>query len=230
VGKIIMQNSSGLNPIIRMSGKPEYYEYLINLVQNVEGTIVELGVGAAKSAKFLCRASKKLGVLRDYWGFDSFQGFPSPSKEDHHSTNFCIKKGYFRPYWCKTQVEAANRIKEFCNYPEKRLHFVEGYFSTELFTQKYNQSSIALLHLDCDLYQSYNMGLNFFYNYVAYGGILAFDEYLDPLNLKEWPGAAKAIPIDEWMQTTDYTKSDFSEAVWNNENGRLVHKFFLRKI
>lgn len=222
-----MQNSSGLNPIIRMSGKPEYYEYLINLVQNVEGTIVEIGVGAAKSAKFLCRASKKLGVIRDYWGFDSFQGFPNPSKEDQHSIKLGLKKGYFRSHWCKTQEDAIRRIAEFCNYPQKHLHFGEGYFSTELFIQQYDQSSVALLHLDCDLYQSYTVGLNFFYDYVADGAIIAFDEYLDPLNLREWPGAAKAI--DEWLQTTEYSKSDFSEATWNNESGRLVHKYFLQK-
>ena len=48
-----------------------------------------------------------------------------------------------------------------------------------------------LLHLDCDLYQSYKDSLEFLYPKVVRNGIIAFDEYVN----EEWafPGAVKAI-------------------------------------
>jgi hypothetical protein len=49
--------------------------------------------------------------------------------------------------------------------------------------------SIALLHLDCDLYESYKLALETFYDKVQPDGVIMFDEYAD----ERWPGARKAI-------------------------------------
>jgi len=212
---------------ISVQGKFDYFEYLVNKIRGLDGSIVELGVGAAKSAKFICKALKSQKTIREYWGFDSFQGFPQPTQEDLTSTKKELKKGYFAKHWCHSQNEAIKKITNFCSYPKNHLHLVKGYFSKKLFL-KYDKSPIVLLHLDCDLYESYNISLNFFYNYVSYGGIIAFDEYIDPVNLKEWPGAS--IAINKWLKTTKYTKSDLFEVNWNTIEGRCVHKYFLHKI
>lgn len=57
----------------------------------------------------------------------------------------------------------------------------------------YPESSIALLHLDVDLYLSYKVVLEKFYCKVTKGGIILFDEYLGGLDYLKFPGAYKAI-------------------------------------
>ena len=46
-----------------------------------------------------------------------------------------------------------------------------------------------MLHLDCDLYESYKISLTNLYDKVVAGGIIMFDEYDD----QRWPGARRAI-------------------------------------
>ncbi len=63
---------------------------------------------------------------------------------------------------------------------------MQGYFEDTL--PRY-QGSIALLHLDCDLHQSYKTCLDMLYSRVMPGGVIMFDEYEDT----NFPGAQKAI-------------------------------------
>jgi len=73
-------------------------------------------------------------------------------------------------------------------------HLVPGYFNDTLKTY---QGQVALLHLDVDLYDSYKVCLETLYPKVATGGVILFDEYAEPTDLKNWPGAKKAI--DEFL-------------------------------
>jgi hypothetical protein len=68
---------------------------------------------------------------------------------------------------------------------------VRGYFEETL--HQYD-GEIALLHLDCDLYESYSTCLNALYPKVRPGGIIVFDEYED----NNFPGAKRAI--DEFFR------------------------------
>jgi len=67
-----------------------------------------------------------------------------------------------------------------------RIHLVRGWFQDTL--PKY-EGKIALLHLDCDLHDSYKLALERLYDKVQPGGVILFDEYADD----RWPGASKAI-------------------------------------
>ncbi len=64
--------------------------------------------------------------------------------------------------------------------------WLKGWFDTTL--PRYD-GRIALLHLDCDLYESYKVRLDILYDKVQPGGAIMFDEYKDT----RWPGATKAI-------------------------------------
>ena len=68
----------------------------------------------------------------------------------------------------------------------KNLHLVSGTFSESLPTF---DKSIEILHIDCDLYQSYLDCLNNLYENVVDGGCIIFDEYF---SLK-YPGARDAV-------------------------------------
>jgi len=212
------------NSPIYLTGKPAYFEYLIRLIENIDGSIVELGVGAAKSAKLICNSVLMQGRLRDYWGFDSFQGFPQPSYEDGISILDRIEKGYSVSNWCRNKKDAIKKITGFCDFPKNNLHLVTGFYSNELFSKQYNKTSIAFLHFDCDLYESYNLGLAFFIKYVPQGGIIVFDEYTKNNKNIKWPGAVKAI--NEWLVTTGLDQTDLSEVILIRNDNELLHKYF----
>jgi predicted O-methyltransferase YrrM len=56
--------------------------------------------------------------------------------------------------------------------------------------------TIALLHVDADLYESYRVTLSELWPRLAIGGVVAFDEYDDSA---AWPGARRAV--DEFLQS-----------------------------
>jgi hypothetical protein len=167
-------------------GSLDRYLYFLDQLEKlkaVDGDIVECGVSIGHGALLFLLMSEYLGVERTYYGFDSFTGFPDPVDEDGVTP---IKgKGFWAsPTDTVLRVLRDGRIPE--NTIRERVRLVKGLFDVTL--PKY-QGKIALLHLDCDLYESYKVALGNLYDKVVTGGIIMFDEYDD----HRWPGARKAI-------------------------------------
>ena len=59
-----------------------YYKRLYDSIKNIEGDIVECGVGKGISFLTLVNLVKEEGLGRKIYGFDSFEGFPEPSQYD----------------------------------------------------------------------------------------------------------------------------------------------------
>jgi hypothetical protein len=76
------------------------------------------------------------------------------------------------------------------------------------------EGRIALLHLDCDLYESYKTALTHLYEKVAPGGVVMFDEYDD----SRWPGAK--IAIDEFFA---------DKAEKPRPHGKCTWKYYVQK-
>ncbi|MEX1188855.1 MAG: TylF/MycF/NovP-related O-methyltransferase [Bacteroidia bacterium] len=70
-----------------------------------------------------------------------------------------------------------------------RLSLVKGYFDKSL--SKFNSHNYSFVHLDCDLASSYVTCLEFFYPRLNVGGVILFDEYLDPI----YTDATEAIDL-----------------------------------
>jgi len=160
-----------------------YYRDQVEQVADVPGDIVECGVSMGHGALTFLLLSDYVGVPRTYWGFDSFEGFPAPVAEDEETP-------ITGPGFWANPPEAVLKVLRDGRVPEDwigdRVRLVKGWFRETL--PKYD-GRIALLHLDCDLYESYKISLETLYDKVEPGGIIMFDEYAD----KRWPGAAKAI-------------------------------------
>ena len=151
------------------------------------GDIVECGVGMAITFQMLVY----LNTGRTVWGFDSFEGFPEPTKED--SGNRLPQKGE----WREVSVgETMEMIKEVVSNVSN-LRIKEGFFQDTV--PHYQGAGIALLHLDVDLYESYEVCLRHLFPKVVEGGVVVFDEY----NEANWPGATQAI--NEYFKGTPYT-------------------------
>lgn len=164
-------------------------------IKDIEGDIVECGVGKGRTLLYLSFLSFKESKQRKVWGFDSFEGFPEPAKEDVSERN--PKKGD----WADTSITLIKGQLRKAGLPQKYIEenvsLVKGFFPGT-FTQ-YNSKPIAILHVDVDLYQSYVDVLNFFYPFVVENGLILFDEYDEP----KWPGAKKAV--DEFLVQTQLT-------------------------
>jgi O-methyltransferase len=178
-------NHSLFLPRVYRGSLDRYLYFLDRLekVKTIEGDIVECGVSIGHGALLFLLMSEYLGVERTYYGFDSFTGFPEPVEEDGVTP---IKgEGFWAsPMDTVLRVLRDGRIPD--NTIGERVHLVKGLFEQTLPSY---EGRIALLHLDCDLYDSYKTALGNLYDKVASGGMIMFDEYDD----HRWPGARKAI-------------------------------------
>lgn len=188
-----------------------YFKYLYDRIKNIDGDVLECGVAGGKTLSYLAFLIKHEGRGRKLWAFDSFSGLPHPTKEDTHSLGF---KGKFSVKIGSVigLLQEAGLDDDFL---KTQVRFVPGFFEDTL--DAYRGPGIALLHADVDLYQSYTRVLEILYPKIIPGGVIAFDEYLRPTELSQYPGAHKAI--DEYLGDKKYLI----------ETDRVTGKFFLVK-
>ena len=189
-----------------------YFNNFFKIIENIEGTILECGVGEGVTLSILCSLNLLEKKDRLIWGFDSFEGFPKPTKEDDLNQEK-IKgledyKVFNIEYVYKTLTEFGISKADI----DRKIILAKG-FMPESFSL-YDSKPIALLHLDLDLYLSYKDSINFFYDKVAKGGIIAFDEYNKPMDIAKWPGAVKAI--NEFLDSKNLRDSIIKNSITGN--------------
>lgn len=176
-----------LPPIYRQSfGRLLYFREMFERSRDVPGDLVECGVsigtGLLNWALF-CELAK---VDRTIYGFDSFEGFPASIEADRKK-NGAFETGagdYASPPELVLKVLEQGRVSP--QFVQNKVRLVRGFFDATLPSYA---GSIALLHLDCDLHDSYVTCLEQLYSRVTPGGIIMFDEYEDDA----FPGARVAI-------------------------------------
>ena len=165
---------------------------LISRVRGVPGDIVECGVGRGISLACLVYAVSFGRLDKAVYSFDSFSGFPAASVHDLGSR--VVEAGKSPSGWEETSPEMIaaifqddrNSARSLLRQHDVRLEIVPGFFSETLPDRL--PPSIALLHVDCDLYDSIKVVLERCLPRMSEGGMVVFDEYDDP----RWPGAKKA--------------------------------------
>lgn len=183
-------NLKKINFDTEVANKFLYWQRLMNKIEKVDGDIVECGVGRGTTMLIINYLNRNQNrVPRVVWGFDSFEGFPEPTKQDTSKRN--PKKGE----WNVTSISGILKLLRDSGidytYTRKNVILIKGFFNKTL--HKYTGKKIALLHLDGDLYQSYKDCLDALYPKVVKGGIIAFDEYVSTADLTDFPGAFQAI-------------------------------------
>jgi len=166
-----------------------YQQRLFKLINDLDGDIVECGVGHGKSMLSWAYLSIDENRNRKIWGFDSFEGFPEPVEQDSSPRN--PGKGEWGGTSLPDMLNMLSNAGLEKFWIASQLTLVKGFFEDSLV--KYTGEKIALLHLDVDLYSSYQIALESFYSKVAIGGIIAFDEYMGTKEHYKFPGAKKAI-------------------------------------
>lgn len=64
-----------------------YMQKMFDKISGLEGDIVECGVGKMGTFQIFASLLQNENSQRKLWGFDSFEGFPEPSAEDHSPKN-----------------------------------------------------------------------------------------------------------------------------------------------
>ncbi len=82
-------------PLISSSALRIVFFYdLLKKIVNIEGDVVECGVGWGRSLFAFCTLTQLFENKRHIHGFDSFQGFPEPTADDKPG-RYNIKKGHY---------------------------------------------------------------------------------------------------------------------------------------
>lgn len=185
------------NPVSSLTvvdvGRLLFFKRMLDSVSDVDGDVVECGVGWGRSLMYLALLCWEEQKGRHIWGFDSFEGFPEPTAEDSGPRH--PQKGEYKADM-KAVYALLEQSKFDAAYLRSKITLVKGFFAESL--PKYAGPGIVLLHIDADLYQSYLDVLKLLYDKVRPGGVIAFDEYMDGRTNVDFPGAKAAI--DEFFR------------------------------
>jgi O-methyltransferase len=144
--------------------------------RKIEGDFVECGVFNGGSAAGIA------AVLRDgpqrVWLYDSFEGMPTTSAQDGKTAAEFVGA-------CKGEEAKVLEAFAIARFPRERVVVRKGWFEATF--KEPLPEKVALLHLDCDWYESVLLSLRTFYDRVAEGGVIILDDF------GHWEGCREAF-------------------------------------
>jgi hypothetical protein len=169
--------------------------------ERVGGSFVECGTWNGGSAAVLASVARQ-NLERHVWLFDSWEGMPEPTPED---VSYTGKRGVRGMTLGAEQAVRELLFRRLALDPA-RVHLGRGWFEETIPSAREAMGRIALLHVDCDWYQSVKFCLETLYDRVADGGFVVVDDY------GHWQGCRKAV--DEFRAqrgiTGDLVRVDYS--------------------
>tara|TARA_Y100000996_G_scaffold28242_1_gene20014 strand:+ start:382 stop:1122 length:741 start_codon:yes stop_codon:yes gene_type:complete len=182
--------------------------YLIfqKLLENKKGNYVECGVFMGGTLMSAVEFTKQNNIDFNFFGVDTFEGFPSVTEHNKNDlpnkfTDLYNDKLISKEHFLKAK-ERTNNFSDishleppyfksdfsflfnFCK--KNKVELLKGKFKNVL---HYIDCDINILHIDCDLYESYLECLDRLYHNVVSGGCIIFDEYYS----HKYPGARVAV-------------------------------------
>jgi O-methyltransferase len=163
----------------------------------IPGDIVECGVWRGGSMMAAAKCLLKLREIRQLYLFDTFEGMPPPSEADVDchgrpaSTLLAISDRTTSDVWACSSIDEVRKNMNSTGYPEARVTYVQGRVEDTIPSQA--PSSISVLRLDTDWYESTAHELHYLFPRLSAGGILIIDDY------GHWQGARRAV--DEYFAT-----------------------------
>lgn len=149
-------------------------------MNQIEGDIVEFGTLEGFTATIFAKLIAQYKMDSSLYLFDSFEGFPEiTSTVDINSYEV---KDY--KLWQSGGMALSPNVPEIIKkklqtiIPVERIHIHKGYFK-DTFRKKTLKSKPAIVHIDCNLYQSAKVVLSslFKFNLIQDGMIILFDDY-----------------------------------------------------
>jgi hypothetical protein len=161
-----------------------YMEVMFKIT-DIPGDIAEFGVGSGISLLSFVRINEALQKdwdklsKRQIYAFDSFQGLPKLTDHDQPSEGFNLPKQMHEGGYSGESAlgQMARYVSEYPN-----VSLIKGWFSETVppFLKNHQHVAFALVHIDCDLYESTRDSLGLVFERMAPGGIILFDELFHP--------------------------------------------------
>jgi len=175
-----------------------FIQEMYSRIVNVHGVIIEFGVRWGQNMALFSNLRGMLEPFnfnRQIIGFDTFDGFPSISPQDH-STDVGGDWGVGDYGVTENWVKNLENLLEFHeqNSPiahKKKYELVVGDASETLpqYLEEHPETIIALAYFDFDLYAPTRDCLKAIKPHLTKGSVLAFDE----LNCPDFPGETLAL-------------------------------------
>lgn len=169
--------------------------HLLSQLKDVEGDLVECGVGRGRFFSIFVFANQYFNLDRTIYGFDSFEGFPVANEKDIGTRVQKIEK---ISGWDNVQPEMVQYVIDsdadgegsisLLKDQKPKLKIIKGFFNDTLIGNLPNK--ISFLHLDADLYISTKDPLKQCLPRMNSGGIIIFDELHEEV---KWPGVKQAV-------------------------------------
>jgi len=176
-----------LKNAVRLDSDAEVLRYASDHVA-VNGKYLELGVWKGRTVNFIAA----LNPHKKIYGFDSFTGLP----EDWDKGDKIFPKGLFA--WPSGQEMPLVLLN---------VEIIPGLFedTLPLFVQHHLQNSkIAFVHIDCDIYSSTATALDTLGPYMVDGTVLVFDEMYNYPNYKNHEWKAFQEFLDKFSMEAEY--------------------------
>lgn len=165
------------------------------LISDVPGNILECGVAGGNFLFAMAHFSsiyEPHHYTRKIVGFDTFEGFTSPSKQDLTSGAEHMVSGglsYDSYEYLNEAIKLFDQNRMIGNIPKVSLHKGDIIKTLPRYLADHPSSVIALLHLDLDLYKPTKKVLEMAIERMPKGAIVVFDE----INHEDYPGETIAV-------------------------------------
>jgi O-methyltransferase len=140
-----------------------------------------------------------------FFAFDSFQGLPNIEGVDKQGNDFSEGK-----YTCSE--EDFLRAVSSANLPMEKVFTVPGWYRNTLNVatrEKFNLTKAAIIHIDCDLYESTKEVLKFVETLLIDGTIVIFDDWYA---FRGHPDRGEQKAFREWkLQMPDWHFTQFQK-------------------
>jgi|APSaa5957512535_1039671.scaffolds.fasta_scaffold105662_1 O-methyltransferase len=152
-------------------------EYCIKYIKenSISGSFVETGTWTGGASSYALLSMMRNNTVRTYWGFDSFEGMPSPTVEDGDHGKKWI--GDDNTTINNADREACYQFLLNTGYEKSKINLIKGWFEDTLSVHKRHIGKISILRLDGDFYESTKVVMEQLYPQVVDGGVVIIDDY-----------------------------------------------------
>lgn len=144
-----------------------------------------------------------------FYAFDSFAGLPAPKGKDRESRDFTAGKfSAPKDLFLRNLAEAG--------VPRERVQVIEGWYDQVLKPGVVPvETKAAIVHIDCDYYESAKTVLNFITPHLTDGAVLIFDDWF---RYHGNPNFGEQSAFREWQdQNPAWGAAEYQrEGAWKN--------------
>ncbi len=187
-----------MTSVERINAVCEAVRYIVKY--EIPGAFVECGVWRGGSAMAAARTFMECGdTERSIVLFDTFEGMTPPREIDRDIEGQAAagllesEERETSLVWAYATIDEVRDNLAGIGYPMERVRLVQGPVETTIPSQA--PSTVAILRLDTDWYESTKHELEHLVDRVSPGGVLIIDDY------GHWEGARRAV--DEFLAHRD---------------------------